>query len=249
MPLLIDFMEALRFLTIFPIPLPKGARRHSASALAHSMLFFPLVGLCIGFISLGVYFIFKSHIPYTISNLFLLIIPVILSGGLHLDGFADFLDGFCSGKNKEEMFKIMKDSRIGTFGAAGLVLLLLIKYQLLMELPLKEAVFLMALASSRWIQVALCFFLPAAKPSEGLGREVAHKVGVRELTGASIFLFLMTIWLQGLGLILFVGLVLFLALVSWIFVQRFGGITGDLIGAASEMTEIMIYFLTVVFYV
>ncbi|MBI3313111.1 MAG: adenosylcobinamide-GDP ribazoletransferase [Candidatus Omnitrophica bacterium] len=249
MSLIADFFEALRFLTIIPIPQkgpgPSVPGSFSSSSLARSMFFFPLAGLLIGAVTLGIYFLFQSYLPASLTILILLTTPIFLSGGLHLDGFADFVDGFGGGKNKEDILRIMKDSHIGTFGAAGIVLLLLAKYQMLLELPSKEMVFLMALASSRWVQVVLCFFLPPANPSQGLAKEVAQKVGVRELTGASIFLFLMTVWLQGLGLVLFVGLVLFSALIGWIFYQRLGGITGDLIGAASEMTELMIYFLAV----
>lgn len=240
-----DLFAALRFLTIAPIPTPS---RKKEGDLARSMFFFPLVGFLIGIVSLWIYAWLRPYFSERAANLALLAIPIFLSGGLHLDGFADFCDGFASAKSKEETIRIMKDSRIGVWGAAGVCLLLIAKLELLMDLPMKAAAFLMAMTASRWSQVVLSYFLPYAGRAGGLGEAVAHRVGLRELIGASFFLFLATISMEWLGLVVFFGLLVFLGLLSALFVKRVGGVTGDLLGAASEGTELFILTLVTLLY-
>lgn len=241
-----DFLEALRFLTIVPI-LPARGSKGSVS-LARAMFFFPLIGLLIGIVTLWLYAWLRPYLPARIATLALLIAPIWISGGLHLDGFADFCDGFFSGKNKEETLRIMKDSRIGVWAAAGVTILLLLKFELLHELPFKSSTFLAAMAASRWAQVVLSYFLPYARSTGGAGEAVAQKIGLRELIGASLFFFLATLSLKAAGLVAFIGLALFLMCLSILFKHRLGGITGDLLGAANEMTEVLIFLLVTLFY-
>ena len=239
-----DFFEALRFLTVLPCPSPPASRPGS---LARSTFFFPLVGALIAGISLAIVFALHAVLPENILNLILVICPMVLSGGLHLDGFADSCDGFFSTKDREDALRVMKDSRIGTWAAAGVALLVLAKSEFLSVLPGKPLVFINALAASRWAQVVLCYFLPAARP-DGLGSQVARKVGTRELAGATSFLFLATLPLQWLGFFVFLGLLIVIGLLALLYKKRFGGITGDLLGAANEITELAVYFLTLVLF-
>ncbi len=235
-----DFLEALRFLTILPLPSSQKPRKDS---LARAMFFFPLAGFLIGIVSLVLFKLFQSFFPARVANLILLAAPIVLSGGLHVDGFADFCDGFFAGKSKADTLRIMKDSRIGVCGAVGVFLLLLFKFELLQELPLKTWSFLMMMTASRWAQVILSFYLPYAGLPGGLGEQVARKVGTRELVGASVILFFVTLPVKGAGFFVFLGLLVFLALLGWAFQKKVGGLTGDLLGAASEMTEIFVLLL------
>ena len=232
-----DFLEALRFLTVLPLPRTSSRKKGS---VARSMFYFPLVGFLIGIVSLWFFVWFRKFFPERIANFILLITPLVLSGGLHLGGFAGFCDGFFSGKTKEETLRIMKDSQIRVWAAAGVTLLLLAKFELLQELPLKSMTFLMAMTASRWSQVVLSYFLPVARPSGGLGEEGAQKIGLRELIGASAFLFFVTLSLAWVGFFAFLGLLIFLWLLALLFKKRVGGVTGDLIGATSETTELFI---------
>lgn len=237
-----DFLEALRFLTIFPVP----AAKKKANDLARAMFFFPLVGFLIGLATLWVFSSASSIFPEGVANLLLVFVPVVLSGGLHLDGFADFCDGFFGPRDKTEILKIMKDPHIGTWGAAGIFFLLLVKYELLRIFPDKAPPLLFALTASRWSQVILSYCLPYAGLEGGLGKRVAQKIQLRELLGATFFLFLVTLWLQWVGLFVFVGLAIFLAPLGYFYKRRLGGITGDLLGAASEMSEaVVLLFLAV----
>ena len=233
-----EFLEALRFLTILPLPASQGK-----ADLARAMFFFPLVGFLIGIFSLMMVQIFALHLFVRLQALALVTIPLLLSGGLHLDGFADFCDGFFGGKSKEDIFRIMRDSQIGVWGALGIVLLLFWKWELLASLPNRNHALLLALTASRWAQVVLAYFLPYANPAGGLGESVAKKVTTRELVGATAFLGILIFFLKPAGLLCLLALLPFLAGLRFFFLKRVGGLTGDLLGAASEATEVFVLLL------
>lgn len=233
-----DFLEALRFLTVLPIP---GGKKEGD--LARSMFFFPLVGLLIGLLSLAVVRALSLDAFVRLEALALVTLPVLLTGGLHLDGFADFCDGFFGGKDKGEVLRIMRDSRIGAWGTLGLVLLLFWKWELLASLPRRGEVLLLSLVASRWVQVVLAYFLPYANPEGGLGEKVAKRVRVRELVGASAFLTVLVLFTRASGVLAFLALIPFLWGAGWFFKRRVGGITGDLLGAASEASEVFVLFV------
>ena len=235
MSMISDFFEALRFLTVLPLP---GA--HKKGNLARAMFFFPLVGLLIAGVSLLMAKGLFSSFPYRLQALALVTLPILLTGGLHVDGFADFCDGFFGGKKPEEILRIMREPQIGTWGAVGVSLLLFWKWELLAALPARQGVFILALTTGRWAQVALAYFLPYANPQGGLGEAVAKKVKVRELVGASAFLFLVLIFFKAQGIFCFLALLALLAGMGFFFYRRVGGITGDLLGATSEASEVFI---------
>lgn len=233
--------EAIRFLTVFKFPFrPAEVMKLHDRALPRSMVFFPLVGFLIGILSFGLYLLFGSFFPPRIATFVLLIGPIVMSGGLHMDGFADFCDGFFGGNDKADVLRIMKDSSIGVWGALGMVLLVLVKFELLLALPSMIAFFLLAMTASRWAQVVLCFYLPYAGLGGGLSEQVAGKIGRREIFGATLFLIPFFFWLGKEGFFIMAGLVLFLFLLGIYFKKRIGGITGDLIGTISELTEVFV---------
>lgn len=232
------FLHAVRFLTVLPLP-----GKEKEKNLARAMFFFPLVGFLIGIISLVMVQGLSLPVFIRLEALGLVTFPLLLSGGLHLDGFADFCDGFFGGKDKEEVLQIMRDSRIGVWGAAGVTLLFFWKWELLASLSHRGSALLLALSASRWAQVVLAYFLPYANPRGGLGEGVAQKVRIRELAGASGFLFLFIFFLGARGVLTFVSLVPFLAGIGFLFWKRLGGLTGDLLGAASEATELFIFLI------
>ncbi len=233
-----EFLTALRFLTIFPV----GDSRKS-TGLAKAMLFFPFVGFLIGLASLALFSMAEKFLPGRAAVLVLMASPIFLSAGLHLDGFTDFCDGFFGGHGRENILRIMKDSRIGTWGALGLFLLLAAKFELLQDLPLRPKVFLLAMTASRWAQGIFSFFLPYARPEGGLGESVAGKVEKNRVLGATVFLLAVVLWVGSAGILIFSGFVLFLFLLGIFFKQKLGGVTGDLLGAASELSELFIFLL------
>ncbi|MCK4309514.1 MAG: adenosylcobinamide-GDP ribazoletransferase, partial [Candidatus Atribacteria bacterium] len=162
MKILRDLSLAIRFLTIIPIisfP-PYNNTNQNQDALeenfANSMAFFPLVGMLIGLLLVFLRRLFY-YLPVSslLGDTLVLIFWIWISGGLHLDGFADSVDGFLGGHNKEEILKIMKDSSTGAKGVVALVSLLLLKFVLLVEMPLflKDAVLFFAPTIGRWSMV------------------------------------------------------------------------------------------------
>ncbi len=230
-----EFFEAVRFLTILPLPGGGGEGK-----LARATFFFPLVGFLIAVATLAVTQLLSFDLFVRLEALSLVTLPILLTGGLHLDGLADFCDGFFGAKEKNEIFRIMRDSRVGAWGVLGVILALFWKWELLASLSGRGSALLFSLTASRWAQVVLAYFLPYANPAGGVGELVAKKVGLRELVGASVFLSLVGFFLKGKGVLCFIALLPFLAGIGFLFRKRVGGVTGDLLGAASEMTEIFI---------
>ncbi|GAG20194.1 unnamed protein product, partial [marine sediment metagenome] len=166
MKILRDLSLAIRFLTIFPIasfPLSNNTNQDEevlTENFANSMAFFPLVGMLIGVFLVVLRGIFY-YLPISplIGDTLVLIVWIWLSGGLHLDGFADSVDGFLGGHNKEEILGIMKDSSTGAKGVVALVSLLLLKFVLLVEMPLllKDAALFFTPTIGRWSMVITAF--------------------------------------------------------------------------------------------
>ena len=126
------FLAALQFLTIISIPWRRDAQK---AQLGHCVGYFPIIGLIIGLILAGLSWVLLFVIPSTIANALLLVVLVIITGALHLDGLADTCDGLAGHKSVEDRWQIMHDSRVGGFGVIGIVLVLLVKYVSLNSIP------------------------------------------------------------------------------------------------------------------
>jgi len=240
--LLYDFLSAVSFLTIVPIPSRILSKTRS---LVSSMVFYPFIGFLIAALSLGLVAGLKPFLSERLESLLLVLFPILLSGGLHVDGLADFFDGFFQGRNREGILAVMKDSRIGVWGTLSVVFLVLLKWEFLMIVPVREMSFLTALTFSRWSFVVLSYLFPYARPEGGLGQAFAGKVGFRELAVASASCLAMNCILGSLGIGLFIGSALFVFCAGKFYQKKIGGITGDLMGATGEMLEVFIYFLIV----
>jgi adenosylcobinamide-GDP ribazoletransferase len=125
------FFAALMFLTRLPIP--KWVV-YKDEYLQKTTRYFTTVGLLIGTIVAGVYYVGSLVLPNTVAILISIAASILLTGAFHEDGFADVCDAFGGGYTKEKILEIMKDSRLGTYGTVGLIMLMLLKYFLLLEL-------------------------------------------------------------------------------------------------------------------
>jgi len=251
MKILRDLSLAIRFLTIFPIdsfPLSNNNHQDEEEDLeenfANSMAFFPLVGMSIG-VSLVVLRRIFYYLPVSplIGDTLILIVWIWLSGGLHLDGFADSVDGFSGGHNKEEILKIMKDSATGAKGVVALVSLLLLKFVLLVEMPLllKDAVLFFTPTIGRWSMVIAAFLSKPARTKDSMGKLFMDYVSWREVIFASLTLAVVGFLLFKLYflplLIIAMGIVL---LILKHCQKKIGGISGDVLGAINEIVEVFI---------
>lgn len=238
-----EFLIALQFLTIFSI---KKEDTISDKDFAHSMAFFPLVGIIIGVALSLLYILINPLLPRPVVCGLLIIASIILTGGLHLDGFVDTIDGLTGGKNKRQILKIMRDEHIGAFGTIGLIALLLLKWTLLYSIPnqLMISALILTLALSRWSMVILCRFFPYARDEVGLGKPFASFTGTREVIWATTIAILLSIALASLRAIILLPLVLIVSITFGLILnKKIAGITGDTIGALNEIVETLSLFV------
>lgn len=190
-------------------------------------------------------------LPAGVVNALLITVLVIITGALHLDGFADTCDGLAGHKTVAERWQVMRDSRTGAFGVVGIVLLLLVKYVSLNGLPtdLMTPVLVFVPALGRWAMVYAVFAFPYARP-EGLG--TVYKNATRwprfavataiVLAAAAAFFPLFSF----LGAILVFGVFLVSTALTFYLKSKFAGLTGDTYGAVNEVSEVTALLLAVV---
>ncbi len=237
------FFAALRYFTRLPVPDWVG---HSEEQLNHAARWFPAVGGIVGGIGALVTLAALELWPPSIAVLLGIMATVIVTGAFHEDGLSDTLDGLGGGWTREQALTIMKDSRIGNYGALGIVLVLLIKFAALAELavlpaPIFAAALIAGHAVSRLAATTLIFALDYAREA-GKAKPLATRLGKGALAFAA---------LTGLSPCLFlpaaqVAVALLLAaLVTWLcgrwFVRRLGGYTGDCLGATQQLSELVFY--------
>jgi adenosylcobinamide-GDP ribazoletransferase len=248
MKILRDLSLAIRFLTILPVisfPPSNNTNQNEealAENLANSMAFFPLVGMLMGALLVLLRRLFY-YLPVSslVGDTLVLIFWIWLSGGLHLDGFADSVDGFLGGHNKEEILKIMKDSSTGAKGVVALVSLLLLKFVLLVEMPLflKDAALFFTPTIGRWSMVIAAFLGKPARLKNSMGKLFMDYVSWREFIFASLTMVVIGIPLFRLYLIplVIINVVIVLLILKYS-QKRIGGISGDILGAINEIAEV-----------
>jgi adenosylcobinamide-GDP ribazoletransferase len=245
------FITALQFLTVFTV---KKDHEVDENDLARSMVYFPFVGFVIGIVLVYADKVLLRLFPDTISNIFLILLSVLITRALHIDGLADSIDGIMGGKDWESRLAIMRDSRIGTAGVVSIFFVLLIKYICLNNLfdEYKAAALLTAPAFSRWAQMLMMFEANYGREN-GMGKAFVGHVRLGGLITASVI----TVGLSGFVIyqyntrtaVLAVGIPLAVGLATFFWrlfvVRKVGGITGDSVGAISEMNEALTLLLFV----
>jgi adenosylcobinamide-GDP ribazoletransferase len=174
---------------------------------------------------------------------------VLLTGALHEDALADAADGFGGGQSKEQVLAIMRDSRIGSYGAIAIAFSLLGRFVLLTELPPAKfvAYFAAGQVLSRWTPLPLSFFLLPARADSGQGSRVARKVSWFSLLfGTLVALGIAALFLKGALLWAGSTAVLIAAVTGLYYQKRLGGVTGDCLGATIQLAEIGVYLTGVV---
>ncbi|MEN8143099.1 MAG: adenosylcobinamide-GDP ribazoletransferase [Thermodesulfobacteriota bacterium] len=243
------FFAAIRFLTIIPVPGKIGTGKDD---LAGSLAFFPLVGLLIGALTGGVFYLAGPYLPLPLLVVLVVFMLMGFSGGLHLDGVADCADGFFSSRPREKMLEIMRDSRIGTMGVAGIFLIFSLKGAALMSLPLAELWPLLVLMpiAGRCSMPIMMAVLPYARKEGGLASVFYERDAVLEAIWA-VGLFLVFSWLL-VGIIGFLlAPVIIVVILAFCFYckRRIGGATGDTLGAVCEISEaaLAVFYVSLMF--
>ena len=231
------FLIAFQFLTIVPLPFNVRCEEED---LGRSMSFFPLVGLALGALLAGADFLLAPLLPRGVADLVLVALLSVVTGGLHLDGLSDVCDGLAARGSRERFLEVMKDSRVGAVGAVALVLGLMLKYQGVLALPAgykREALLFFPLVA-RFAQVQMTVGAKRAR-ANGLGSAFVGGAGLPQFMIASLLTLAAAYGLLGLEGIACTALLFLLTwgVKSWSH-RRLGGITGDVIGCASELNEI-----------
>jgi adenosylcobinamide-GDP ribazoletransferase len=239
------FLVALQFLTIWPVRIRSEL---TPEDLGGSLRYFPLVGLFLGLALAGAALLL-SFLPHPVMAVVILILSIVLTGGMHLDGFADTCDGFGGLRPKEKVLEIMRDSRVGVMGVTGVFCLLALKGVLVASVPPKILWKLLILMTvvSRWSQVLVCCTSSYAR-AEGKAKHFVEYAGRNDLLAASIFAAAVILFLASwrAPLVLFLSLLPLLLFLTYV-KRRIGGVTGDIIGAASEITEVAILFFGLIY--
>lgn len=239
------FFIAIQFLTRLPVP---GQIQVSEETLSKATRFFPLVGVLVGAGAALTFWLLRHLLPDSAAILGTIIFTAFITNGFHEDGLADTFDGFGGGWTKEQALEIMRDSRLGTYGALALVFLILAKYNFLSSLEPGQILrwLIVAHTASRWTVLPLCAWLPYAR-AEGQGKLVAKKIGRPEIIIGSMTFFICVLslsWQSALAAIFVTGLTPFLS--GLYFRARLSGITGDCLGATNQLTEVSLYLTAVI---
>jgi len=235
------FILALQFLTVATIRPRLEAEDRD---LAGSMAYYPLVGLLLG-LALAWANRLMFFWPPVLADAVTVALSVVLTRGLHLEGLADTADGLGSGVTTERALEIMKDSRAGSFAVMAVALDLLLRWAALMALPgsIKFQALILVPVLSRWAMVYTVYQSPyARKDGEGLARPFAEGLTKLHMVVAAFSALAISValmwWIGGAA---FLGVSLVALVVKLYCYGRLGGITGDLLGALNEVSEILIF--------
>ena len=247
------YFVALQFLTRLPSPRWVG---FEPEWLNQSARHFPAVGLLVGLVAAFVLVLGHVLFTPTVAVGLSMAATLLLTGAFHEDGWADTCDALGGGASvgRERALVIMKDSRIGTYGTAGLVLMLGLKAATLVALPLALSVpaLLFAHAASRAAAVTLIRWLPYAGDIEhAKAKPLAQRISGAGLAVAWAWVLLLCLALTGVATrweepavwpSVVLGLVIVATATAWCarwFRARLGGYTGDTLGATQQITELL----------
>ena len=232
-------LAAVQFLTVCPFP---RAWCPDEETLARSTWWFPVVGLLIGGLAAGLDYVLGHVFPVMLTSVFVVITLLIVSGGLHVDGLADTADGFFSSRPRERILEIMKDSRTGPMGVVAVVCVISLKIAAIASVP--EAArwwtLLMIPLAGRCALITNLSVLPYARAEGGLGSVFHKNRSVYHALWASVVLILVG-WFAGgwLGLCAAVSSLAAGLLFALHVYRKIGGLTGDTLGAACELVEVV----------
>jgi adenosylcobinamide-GDP ribazoletransferase len=235
------FWIALQFLTIIPMPFKK---QWEAKDIASSLIFFPVIGLLVGLLVFLAWWGLGEVFSPVVAAVLILLLWVIISGAMHLDGLADSCDGL-GGSTPEKRLEIMKDSHSGAFGIVGVSLLLLVKFAAIVSLAgWSWETLVLAPVLGSWAMVLAITVFPYARKN-GLGLAFKQGSTVLRLLIASIITLAAVILLAGwwgIAVMAITGLVTLL--IGLFFKSRLGGLTGDTYGAIKEVNEALSLIVT-----
>jgi adenosylcobinamide-GDP ribazoletransferase len=232
-----DLLAAFQFLSIFPAVI---RRPFTEKELGRSVGYYPLVGLAIGGVMFGIMNGISRFFSSQVSAAFVLILWVVLTRAIHLDGFLDTCDGLFGGFTPEKRLVIMRDSRVGSFALVGGGVLLISMFSAIESTNSMLYSLLLAPVFGRWALSFAVIAFPYAR-SEGMGRVIKDNSHWPQLSLASLTT-LVIAWFVGqwIGLIVF-GLAVITSFLWLRYVLKLiPGLTGDIYGATCVVIEVLV---------
>ena len=239
--MLCGLVTALRTLTVLPVP------GKDTKTFSNSLYWFPMVGLLLGLFQAGVGYAVYLAGWNELSAALVVLSGVAITRGMHADGLADMADGFWGGKSKESSLRIMKDPNIGSFAALALSGMMLLKWIAVLKLAGSGTFGVIAggVLLARWVQVLLASSLSYARNEGGTAQSFVNGAGWKHILLTSILTLTCLYPLLQFSLYPFVLAVLTAIaaglLIGILSYRKIGGVTGDVLGAASEVTEVLVW--------
>lgn len=243
-----NFFTGLQFLTRINIV---NQTTWSSENFGKSVKYFTLIGAILGTILVGFTYVTKIFLPthhivlsHHFISFLIVLLCIILTGGLHCDGFMDTMDGIFSGRSRERMLEIMKDSCVGSNGVVAFVLLILCKWILIVDLAPEKlfmALFLMPILGRLAMVMGIVLF-PYAR-ADGLGKAFAQYATKKSLLFASIVVLFFISFFGQPAIYALVAIILFTIWIASYITKLLGGLTGDVYGAITELSEVVVLFI------
>lgn len=244
------FFTALGFFTRLPIP---ASIPWSMVRLNQAARYFSLVGWVVGLIGAGSYLLLAWVLPTSVAVIGSMLITIRVTGAFHEDGLADTCDGLGGGLDKQHALLIMKDSRLGTYGAVGIMLALLLKAYALIELSaydfyLPALALLIAHPLSRLAATSMMYVLRYVREDEqAKAKPVASEIDRTSLSIGSLFGLLPLLWLPlWSAAAVLLGTVFLSVWMGRMLMRRLQGYTGDCLGAVQQVTELGCYLVLLI---
>lgn len=237
------FWAMLSFISRLPVP-ARWSQGLEFEQYSRGIVMFPLIGVVLGGLTGLVFMALQPWCGIPLAALFAVLTLALLTGGFHLDGLADTCDGVFSARRRERMLEIMRDSRLGTHGGPALIFVLLAKVLVVSELALRGTPMLAALAAAcvagRGTAVLLMYRHRYAR-EEGLGNVFIGKVtGRQTCVTLGLAAILAAVLLPGMrGVAALVVTMVAIFILGQLLKRTLGGQTGDTLGAAIELGELI----------
>ncbi|EMJ3171706.1 adenosylcobinamide-GDP ribazoletransferase [Yersinia enterocolitica] len=237
------FLATLQFMTRISVP-ERWTQGLALDNYERGIIGFPFIGLIVGVIGGVVFTLLAPWCGVPLAALGYVLVLALVTGAFHLDGLADTCDGVFSARKREKMLEIMRDSRLGTNGGLALIFIVVAKVLVVSELALRDAPMLLMLTAAsvagRTVIVLLMYRQRYAREGNGLGNIYIGKVTGKQtlitLAGGAILSLLLG---QGAALLALVISMVVVALLATYLHRRLDGQTGDTLGAAAEVGELV----------
>lgn len=234
---MVSIIAAFQFLTIFPTLIK---RMFTSQEMGRAVAYFPLVGIVLGLCLYAVNFFAQKIFPSDVSSAITIFAWVVFTRAFHLDGFMDTCDALFGGWTPERRLEIMKDSRMGAFGVAGGILVLLMKYTALHSSFNLFPALILATTLGRWASPLIIYSFPYAR-DEGMVIEMKKNVRLQEVIIATLIAGTLSFYIYSwMGLLLMLISAVIAVCIALYAMRLLNGLTGDIYGTVTTTVEMFI---------